>query len=239
MGLSAINPFDDPDLKREILGQSGVNDNQIDSDYPIYDPEDDGLGDFKSIISGAPKIPGGGAIKTVIRDASAIVKDNNESKALELNNSLNDLFTEYNKQYGTDLQIDFNSLSRTLVAVSDPTSSRTLQLFLSKLYGNLRSILILQMISKLSLAIDYILDPQRMLSDGNTTYADKFLICQQILDFVEKLESLKESIIIPGADIELRRIGEQKNNIDLSSENKDTQAITDFMSLFKRENGIE
>jgi hypothetical protein len=48
--------------------------------------------------------------------------------------SLNQVMTKYNKEYGLDLNIDFSSMSRTLVAISDPKDRRTLELYLSEIF---------------------------------------------------------------------------------------------------------
>ena len=143
--------------------------------------------------------------------------------------------TKYNKEYGLDLNIDFSSMSRTLVAISDPKDRRTLELYLSEIFQSIRPVLILQMISKLSLAIDYVMDPQRMFS-GELQLSDIWICIEKILQYIQQLEDMKNDILIKGADLELKKLGDQKEHEDTSIENSDV--VKDFMKMFKKDNGL-
>lgn len=230
--MNTINPFSDDSFKKQLLEEQGLSEDG--NDYEILPPEDNEKVVFGNIISAAPKIPSG--VKNVILDASALAKSDKEQKAQELNLALNDVFTRYNKEYGTNLQIDFSSLSRTLVNVSDPKSRRTLELYLSEVFQSVRPVLILTMISKLSLAIDYILDPERMFG-GELQLTDIWVSVEKILQFVQQLEDMKDQILIERADLELKKLGDGESLSGNELENN--EVVQDFMKLFKKDNGLE
>ena len=210
--------FSSDSFKKQVLESEGIN------------CEED---DFKSLIQSAPQIPKG--VKNIIQDASILSRNDKEQRAQELNMSLNQVMTKYNKEYGLDLNIDFSSMSRTLVAISDPKDRRTLELYLSEIFQSIRPMLILQMISKLSLAIDYVMDPQRMFS-GELQLSDIWICIEKILQYIQQLEDMKNDILIKGADLELKKLGDQKEHEDTSIENSDV--VKDFMKMFKKDNGL-
>jgi hypothetical protein len=234
-----MNPFNAPEWKEQILNKEGKLNKKKKSDDNIDYSEVEDLGEdlnskLSNIIKSAPKIPN--SAKNMILDASAIAQSEKDKKASELNVALNDVFTKYNKEYGTNLQIDFSSLSRTLVNVSDPNTRRVLELYLSEMFQSIRPLLILHMISKLSLAIDYILDPSRMFG-GDMSTADIFVAVEKILQFIQQLEDMKDEIIIKGSNLELEKLSDSNNSSAMDSkESKD--AINDFMSLFMKDHGI-
>lgn len=176
--MLSVNPFNDPETKKQILGDAGVT--PIDEDYEIYDPSEDqpkDLSDFQNIISSAPIIPKAtaGAVKTVIRDAGALLKDSQEAKAQQMNLALSDVMTKYNQEYGLDLHVDFGSLSRTLVACADTKQQQVLQLYVSKIFRGIRPLILLNMISKLTLALDVLLSPDKLLNPNELSLTDLFL----------------------------------------------------------------
>lgn len=211
--MESINPFTDPEFKKQILGE-----------------------DLNSMIQ-APKIPIGKNVKNIIVDASALASNEKEAKAKEMQLALNNIFTEYNKTYGTDLQIDFNSLSNTLINVANPEKRRILELYLSEVFQSIRPILILHMIQKLSLALDYILDPQRMFDQNSLSIPDLFLVCEKIMEYINQLNAIKDEVVIKGADLELKKISEEKKEVDLESK-ESKEVIDSFMKLLYKENGI-
>lgn len=210
--------FSSDSFKKQILESEGIS------------CEED---NFKSLIQSAPQIPKG--VKNIIQDASILSRNDKEQKAQELNMSLNQVMTKYNKEYGLDLNIDFSSMSRTLVAISDPKDRRTLELYLSEIFQSIRPMLILQMISKLSLAIDYVMDPQRMFS-GELQLSDIWICIEKILQYIQQLEDMKDDILIKGADLELKKLGNQKDQENNNIEN--SEVIKDFMKMFKKDNGL-
>lgn len=58
----------------------------------------------------------------------------------------------------------------------------------------------------------------------------------QILNYIEKLENMKNEILIDQEDLNLKQIAEE-NNLEYSD--SDEQLVSDFMALFKKDNGIE
>lgn len=230
--INASNPFNDPEFKKQILEKEGrVNTDP--GDYEILESTEV-TNNLKSIISGAPKIPG--QVKNVILDASAIAKNEKEAKAAEVNLALNDIFSRYNKEYGTDLQINFSSLSQTLVNVADPKSRHILELFVSEVFQSVRPILILHMIGKLTLAIDYITDPARMFG-GDMTLQDVFIAVEKIMQFIGQLEDMRSEIVIKGSDLELKKISEELGDADMSDP-ESKKVIDEFMNLFKSDSGM-
>lgn len=224
------NVFSNDDFKKQVLESEGLLDDH-DSDYTIPEPVDSDDVVLGNIVSSAPKIPK--QVKTIIQDASMLTRQDKESKAAEINSSLNKVFTEYNEKFGTNLSIDLNSLSRTLVNVADPKSRRTLELYLSEIFQSIRPILLIQMISRLSLLIDDILQPEVILDAGGNSglsIADRFLVVDQIMNYIQKLEEMKEEIIIDGSNLELQKIGEEAGGEDVG--NLDSEAVQDFYNAF-------
>ena len=235
MRMNAVNPFSDPEFKKQLLEKEGKTANNSE-DYEILQPEEDLSKNFKNIISGAPKIPKG--VSNIIMDASAIASSQKEQKALELTNKLNQVFTGYNKEYGLDLHVDFSSLSNTLVNVADPKSRHILELYVSEVFQSIRPILILNMISKLCLCLDYILDPARLFDSSQMTLQDSFIAVEKILFYIEQLDSMKDSVVVKGSDLELKKIAEETGNQELASPEAQ-KTVQEFLKLFQKEQGIE
>ena len=231
--MLSINPFGSEEAKRQILGDAGVT--PVDEDYEI--PDND-LSDFQNIISSTPVIPKatGNAVKTIIKDAGALLKDNQEAKAQQMNLALSDVMTKYNKEYGLDLHVDFGSLSKTLVACADTKKQKILQLYVSKIFRGIRPLILLNMISKLTLALDVLLSPDKLLNPNELSLTDLFLATDQILNYIEKLENMKNEILIDQEDLNLKQIAEE-NNVEYSD--SDEEMVSNFMALFKKDNGIE
>lgn len=223
--MEAINPFSDPEFKKKLLEKEGFS---SDSDYELLEDHQD----LKSIISDAPILPK--TAKNLILDASAIAKNEKEQKAKEMSLALNNIFSRYNKEYGTDLQINFDSLSNTLINVSDPKSRHVLELYVSEVFKSFRPILILHLMQKLTLAIDYVLDPQRLFGQDMTTQ-DIFIVVEKLLQYIDQLDSLRSDVEIKGSDLELKKLAEENTGVDFQSEEAQ-QAISDFWKLFNNDN---
>lgn len=233
--IGTVNPFSDPEFKKQILGKEGRADSGPD-DYEILQPEESTSADLKNIIGSAPKIPK--QAKNIILDASAIASNKKEQKALELTHKLNEVFSSYNKEYNIDLHVDFGSLSNTLVNVADPKSRHILELYVSEVFQSIRPILILNMISKLCLIVDHALDLKNVMDSSQMSIQDTFIVIEKIMQYIDQLESLRDSVVIKGSDLELRKISEEVGNSELQSE-ESKQVVADFMKLFQREHGIE
>lgn len=231
--MQSVNPFNDPEFKKQILGKEGKTGDDY-GDYEVLQDEDVSK-NLKNIISNKPTLPK--SAKNIILDASAIASNQKEERALQLTQKLNEVFTEYNKTYKTDLHVDFSSLSNTLVNVADPKSRHILELFVSEVFQSIRPILILNMIQKLCLAIDYILDPKRLFDSSQMTTQDIFIAVSKIMEYIDFLEEMRKSIVIPGSSLELKKIAEESNNAELDNP-ESRKIIDDFMKLFRQENGI-
>lgn len=227
--INPINPFNDSEFKKTIIDKERGGNSS--SDYEVLDSDSSiGQSDLKNIISGAPTLPK--TAKNLILDASAIAKNEKDEKAREISLALNNVFTKYNKEYGTDLQINFNSLSQTLVNVSDPKSRRVLELYLSEFYGSMRPILIMHLIQRLVIAIEYVTDPSRMFGQDLTT-ADVFVAVEKLMYYINQLDEMKSEIKIDGSDLELKKMAEG-SDVDLQS-SKSKEVIDHFMNLLNNE----
>lgn len=230
-----INPFDSPEVREQILKSSGYTPPE-DVDYQdLGEEEKPDLSGFQGIISGVPSIPKAGSVKTIIKDTSALLKESQEAKAEGLNLALSDVMTKYNQEFGLDLHIDFGSLSRTLVACADTKKQETLQLYVSKIFRGIRPLILLNMISKLTLALDVILAPENLLNKNELSLTDLFVGVDTILGYIQKLEDMKDSILIDQEDLNLKRIAQEN---DMTYSESDEEMIADFMALFKKDNEI-
>lgn len=215
--MKSINPFDDPEFKKTILG-------------------DEVLGsEMAEIIDSVPTISD--SASTLIVDASALAKTKNEQKAQEITLALNNVFSEYNKKYDLDLSIDFSSMSRTLVNVADPKKRHVLELYLSEVFKSIKPILVLHMIQKLALIIDTILDPNKLFNSELST-ADMFLVVEKLLVYIDQLEEMKKDIVIPGADLELKKLAEEQGDSSIDSQ-INQEMVEEFMKLFRNEHSGE
>jgi len=235
--MEAINPFSDPEFKKKILEKEGKLDQKTEDYEFIDDPSEEVVTDMKSIISATPKMPGNKTVKNIIVDASALAKNEKEARAQEMTNALNTVLTNYNKEYGLNLNLDLNNLSNALVTVSDEKNLRILELYLSNFYRGFKPILILHMMQKLALAIDYILQPENLFSQ-QMSIQDIYIVCEKLLQFVDQLDSLKGEVQIAGADLELKKLAEENegSGVDLSSK-ESQEAIDSFMKLFNKDLG--
>lgn len=236
--MEAINPFSDPEFKKSILSKEGKKaktTSDLDT-YEIIQPDLDTSENLKRIITSAPVLPK--QAKNIILDASALALNEKETKAAEMNLALNDVFTQYNKTYGTDLQIDFSNLSNTLVNVADPKTRQTLELYVSEVFKSIRPVLLLHLISKLSIALDYVLDPKRMFDTNQLSIPDLFLIIEKLQLYIENLNGLMKTTTIENSDQILKKLSEEQNDEAMNSP-ESKKAVEEFMSLFMRDSGIK
>ena len=194
------NPFNSPEFRKQLLEKEGIdldNNNEVELiDSEEGEGDSDGF-DIKSMIKSAPQMPK--SAKNLITDASVLAKNQKEAKALELKNSLNTVFTQYNEKYGTDLNIDFDNLSNTLV-----------------------------------IALDYALDPTRLLDTNQFSAADSVILVEKLIQFIGEIEDMIKEIEIPDSDKILRKLADEKNDVSFNDpENK--QVITDFLNMLKND----
>ena len=226
--MESINPFADPEFKKTLMEKEGLSSGPNNDVIEELEPEE-----LKTIIQGAPVIPK--AAKNMILDASAMSKGVQEQKVKEMENSLNQVLTNYNKEFGLDLHLNLADLSKSLVLVSDDKNRRILELYLSKIYKSIKPILYLHLIQKLSLTIDYVLDPQRLFGNEGLSSADYFIVVEKLIQYIDQLSQLRGEIEISGDSLELKKIAEEDTGVDLSDE-ESQKTVEEFMRLFRKEN---
>ena len=238
----SVNPFDDPIFKKAVLSKEMgddrdyelmMNEDNIDkvSDVDII-PASDNSTSISDLLNSVPKIPK--AAKNVIVDASAVAKNQKEEKEQEMMTALSNVFTKYNKEYGTSLQIDFNNLSKTLINVADPEKRHTLELYVSEIFKSIKPVLLLHLISRLSLAMDYVLKPERMFDQSQLSIPDLFLVIEKLQEYIMNLNEIIKTSTIDDSDQILKKLAENKENSVMDNP-ESKQTIQDFMSLFKAE----
>ncbi len=226
--LDSLNPFSDPMFKKQLLEKEGKL-NQNPDNYEVLEPEE--VADLKNIITSAPKLPK--QAKNLILDASALAKNEKDQKAKEISLALNKVFSQYNSEYGLNLEVSFDSLSQTLVDVADEKKRRILQLYLSQTFDAIRPILIMHLIQRLALAIDYITAPERLFGPEMSSQ-DIFIVVEKLMQYIDQLNQMKGDIEIEGAGAELRKIAADMRDDSINSdENK--EMIENFMSLFRKD----
>ena len=224
------NPFNSPEFRKQLLEKEGI-DITNNNDVEVLEDSDDEL-DIKSMIKSAPQMPS--SASRIIQDASVMARNQKEAKALELKASLNTVFTKFNEKYGTDLNIDFDNLSNTLVNISMPEKRQILELYVSEVFRSMRPILLLHIMERLVLAVDYALDPARLFDSSQFSATDSILIVEKLLQYIQDLNCMIKEVEIPDSDKILRKLADEKNDVNFNDpENK--QVITDFLNMLKND----
>ncbi len=227
-----LNPFSDPEFRDMLLKKEGIKDN---TGYDVLIPEDvSPENEMKNIISNAPSIPGSKGIKRVIHDASSLAKQEKEERSQQMSMALNNLFSQYNEKYGLEVNVCFDDISKSIVALADPKSRRELELYVSNTFEGFKSLIYIKLMSSMSIVIDHMLDPSRLMSSDFSS-ADYFLIVEKLMSYIETLERLKSSIVIAGSDIELGQLGA----MDVGGTDKMSDEAKEFLKMMKRSKGIE
>jgi len=239
--MDAINPFNDPEFKKTLLAKEGKLIQDSEDEYEVLlDGDSDGeefnnrKDDLKDIIKGAPTLPK--QVSNVILDANLLAKNEREENIKKMQLSINQVFSDYNAKYGTDLQLDLSSLSNSLVAVSTPEKRRLLQLYVSEMFQSLKPLMILHMLERLTVCINYLLSPEHMFNQNEMSIPDIWVACQQIMNMMDQLNAMKDDIEIKGSDLELKKLAEENSEVDFESE-ESKKTISDFMTLFNKEFG--
>ena len=94
------------------------------------------------------------------------------------------------------------------------------------------------MISKLCLIVDRALDISNVFDSSQMTIQDLFIVIEKLLQYIEMLDNLRESVVIKGSDLELKKISEETGNQELASPEAQ-KTVQEFLKLFQREQGIE
>lgn len=209
--MEITNPFDNPDMRNYLMSKEGVKDN---TDAIIPEPVDD----LEMIASHAPKIPKSNQIQNIIHDADSLVRQSNDQRSAEIAASMNELLSQYNDKFGLNLSLNLDSMSKSLVMVADPTSRRALELAVSEIFGGMKSLIYLRMISGLNLLTEELFSANSLLSN-ELSLPDKFTLFSKLLEYTAMLEELNKSIHITGAQQELAQLGKeaQENSGDMTS----------------------
>ena len=224
--IKSTNPFNDPEIKKQLLESEGI----VEADTEEVTTE------IQEMLNSAPMLPD--SAKNIILDASAISKNEKEQKSAEFNLALNSIITKYNETYGTDIHIDFGNISKSLVAVSDPDTRHTLELYVSEVFKSIKPILLLHLLNRLVLCLDYVLDPKRMLDQSQLSIADTFQVVSKLQEYILALTDIIDENTIDDSDSLLQKLSEDKNDESINSP-ESKKAVEDFMNLFKRDHGIE
>ena len=229
--LKSVNPFDNEEIKQQILRKEGRM--EIEEAEVIEDTSPEAL---KSMITAAPTLPK--SAKNIIMDANALSLSEKNQKNEELTKAIESVFTKYNEEYGLDLSIDIRNLSQAVIDVGDPKKRQILELYLSETFKSIKPILLLNLIQKLMLVMDYALDPTRLLDPNQFTAADSLLIIEKILQYTTDLSDMMDEVTLKDSDKLLKKISEENNEADMDSE-ESKNMVRNFMDLFKKDSGIK
>lgn len=230
--LKSVNPFDNEDIKQQILKKEGRL--EIEEADVIEDestPES-----LKKMITAAPTLPK--SAKNIIMDANSMALAEKEQKSEEITQAIEQVFTKYNEEYGLDLSMDIRNLSQAVIDVGDPKKRQILELYLSETFKSIKPILLLNLIQKLMLIIDYTMRPEYLLDPNQFTSADVLLIVDKLISYINDLNSLMNDVTIKDSDKLLKKISEEQGDTDMESE-ESKNMVRNFMDLFKKDSGIK
>lgn len=237
--LDSVNPFSDPDIRKTILAKEGI----ATDDYENLEPDvqGDDMGeqidsspvDFKSLVSAAPKLPK--SAKNIVMDAAALAKHERDEKSKEMAAAINTVFSNYNKEYGLDLNINLDNLSESLVLVSNERDRKILECYVTECYKSVKPILLLHLLQKLVLIMDYILKPD-VLNSGQLSVPDMFVVVEKIESYIVSISDIIDSdAMVKDSGQILRKLAEEKNDPSLDT-TESKEVVDQFMKLFNSEN---
>jgi len=230
--LKSVNPFDNEDIKQQILKKEGRL--EIEEAEVIEDentPES-----LKQMITAAPTLPK--SAKNIIMDANAMSLAEKDKKNEELTQAIESVFTKYNEEYGLELSVDTRNLSQALVDVGDPKKRKILELYLSETFKSIKPILLLNLMEKLMLVMDYCLKPENLLNPNQFTSSDIILIVGKLMEYSQQLGDMMDQLTIKDSDKLLKKMAEENDNTDMESEDSKNM-VRNFMDLFKKDSGIK
>ena len=229
--LKSVNPFDNEEIKQQILKKEGRM--EIEEAEVIEDTSPEAL---KNMITAAPTLPK--SAKNIIMDANALSLSEKNQKNEELTQAIESVFTKYNEEYGLDLSIDIRNLSQAVIDVGDPKKRQILELYLSETFKSIKPILLLTLIQKLMILIDYTMRPEFLLDPNQFTSSDSILLIEKIVQFVSDLSEMMDEVTIKDSDKLLKKLSEENNDSDMDSE-ESKNMVRNFMDLFKKDSGIK
>lgn len=230
--LKSVNPFDNEDIKQQILKKEG----RIEIEEAEVIEDENTPESLKQMITAAPTLPK--SAKNIIMDANSMALAEKEQKSEEITQAIEQVFTRYNEEYGLDLSLNIRNLSQTVVDVGDPKKRQILELYLSETFKSIKPILLLNLIQKLMLIIDYTMRPEYLLDPNQFTSADILLIVDKLISYINDLNSLMDDVTIKDSDKLLKKISEEQGDSDMESE-ESKNMVRNFMEMFKKDGGIK
>ena len=226
--IESSNPFNDPEVKKQLLRNEGIEEPEVieETDY------------IKDMLASAPQLPK--SAKNIILDSSTLLKQDRDAKSKEFNLALNSIISSYNEKYGTSISLDLDSISTSLVEIADPDKRKVLELYVSEVFKSIKPLLLLHVLNRLVICLNYVTDPKRFLDIGNSglTLPDLFLVLEKLMGYINSIDEITKSISIDSSDAILQKLADEKNDSSINSpESKET--VENFMKLFKKDAGIE
>ena len=231
--LKSVNPFDNEEIKQQILKKEGRIEIE---EAEVLGDEDTSPESLKQMITAAPTLPK--SAKNIIMDANAMSLAEKDKKNEELTQAIESVFTKYNEEYGLELSVDTRNLSQALVDVGDPKKRQILELYLSETFKSIKPILLLNLMQKLMLVMDYCLKPENLLNPNQFTSSDIILIVGKLMEYSQQLGDMMDQLTIKDSDKLLKKIAEENDNTDMESEDSKNM-VRNFMDLFKKDSGIK
>ena len=228
--LKSVNPFDNEEIKQQILRKEGRM--EIEEAEVIEDTSPEAL---KNMITAAPTLPK--SAKNIIMDANALSLSEKNQKNEELTKAIESVFTKYNEEYGLDLSIDIRNLSQAVIDVGDPKKRQILELYLSETFKSIKPILLLTLIQKLMILIDYTMRPEFLLDPNQFTSSDSILLVEKLISLSKDLSDMLDEVTVQDSDKLLKKLSEENNDSEIDSEDSKNM-VRNFMDLFKKDSGI-
>jgi hypothetical protein len=226
--IESSNPFNDPEVKKQLLRNEGIEEPEVieEKDY------------IKDMLASAPQLPK--SAKNVILDSSTLLKQDRDAKSKEFNLALNSIISSYNEKYGTSISLDLDSISTSLVEIADPDKRKVLELYVSEVFKSIKPLLLLHVLNRLVICLNYVTDPKRFLDIGNSglTLPDLFLVLEKLMGYINSIDEITKSISIDSSDAILQKLADEKNDSSINSP-ESKEAVENFMKLFKKDAGIE
>ena len=226
--IESSNPFNDPEVKKQLLRDEGIEEPEIieEKDY------------IKDMLASAPQLPK--SAKNIILDSSTLLKQDRDAKSKEFNLALNSIISSYNEKYGTSISLDLDSISTSLVEIADPDKRKVLELYVSEVFKSIKPLLLLHVLNRLVICLNYVTDPKRFLDIGNSglTLPDLFLVLEKLMGYINSIDEITKSISIDSSDAILQKLADEKNDSSINSP-ESKEAVENFMRLFKKDAGIE
>lgn len=227
--IESSNPFNDPEVKKQLLKDEGIEEPEVIEDDNNY---------IKEMLASAPQLPK--SAKNIILDSSSLLKSDRDAKSKEFNLALNSIISSYNEKYGTNISLDLDSISSSLVEIADPDKRKVLELYVSEVFKSIKPLLLLHVLNRLVICLNYVTDPKRFLDLGNSglTLPDLFLVLEKLMGYINSIDEITKSISIDSSDAILQKLADEKNDSSINSP-ESKKAVENFMRLFKKDIGIE